>query len=218
MTEQEWLASEDPQEMLRDVFSYHFAYGAREPIIQSRKLRLYGAGICRLLWDQLTDPRARKAILVAEKWADGQATEAKLDDAARLAARTCPTERSPYDVTIWVCDDSGSWLSQVMGEAEGNGITDAQMAHLLRDLFPSPKGPPTSLDYSPGGNDSFMSLAVTTAWQAYDEHDFGLLPIIADMVEDSAWKIGTEGLLAHFRGPGPHCRGCWALDLLLGKE
>ncbi len=25
-------------------------------------------------------------------------------------------------------------------------------------------------------------------------------------------------ILAHLRSPGPHCRGCWVLDLLLGKE
>ena len=25
-------------------------------------------------------------------------------------------------------------------------------------------------------------------------------------------------LLAHLRSPGPHARGCWTLDLLLGKE
>lgn len=25
-------------------------------------------------------------------------------------------------------------------------------------------------------------------------------------------------LLAHLRGPGPHAMGCWALDLILGKE
>src|SRR5262249_4681038 len=25
-------------------------------------------------------------------------------------------------------------------------------------------------------------------------------------------------LLAHLRSPGPHVRGCWAVDLLLGKE
>ena len=27
-----------------------------------------------------------------------------------------------------------------------------------------------------------------------------------------------EGLLAHLRAPGPHVRGCWALDLVFGKE
>jgi hypothetical protein len=28
----------------------------------------------------------------------------------------------------------------------------------------------------------------------------------------------SNGLLPHLRSPGPHVRGCWALDLILGKE
>jgi hypothetical protein len=28
----------------------------------------------------------------------------------------------------------------------------------------------------------------------------------------------SHPLLAHLRSPGPHVRGCWAIDLLLGKE
>ena len=27
-----------------------------------------------------------------------------------------------------------------------------------------------------------------------------------------------DGILAHLRPPGPHVRGCWAVDLILGKE
>ncbi len=33
---------------------------------------------------------------------------------------------------------------------------------------------------------------------------------------DHPQLVGTP-ILDHLRGPGPHARGCWAVDLLLGK-
>jgi hypothetical protein len=42
------------------------------------------------------------------------------------------------------------------------------------------------------------------------------LAVLADAVEESG--CADAGLLGHLRGPGPHVRGCWALDLLLRKE
>jgi hypothetical protein len=45
---------------------------------------------------------------------------------------------------------------------------------------------------------------------------FGHLPILADALEDAGCTDAE--LLGHLRGPGPHVRGCWALDLVLGKE
>ena len=42
------------------------------------------------------------------------------------------------------------------------------------------------------------------------------LAVLADALEDAG---GTDaGLLAHLRSPGPHVRGCWAVDLLLSRE
>jgi hypothetical protein len=41
------------------------------------------------------------------------------------------------------------------------------------------------------------------------------LAVLADALEESGCTEGS--LLGHLRGPGPHVRGCWALDLLLGK-
>jgi hypothetical protein len=50
----------------------------------------------------------------------------------------------------------------------------------------------------------------------YDEHGFSRLPILADDLEEAG--CDNAEVLAHLRGPGPHVRGCWVLDLLLGKE
>jgi hypothetical protein len=39
---------------------------------------------------------------------------------------------------------------------------------------------------------------------------------LADALEEAG--CDNEELLSHCREPGEHVRGCWALDLLLGKE
>jgi hypothetical protein len=51
------------------------------------------------------------------------------------------------------------------------------------------------------------------AQEIYADHAFEQLPILADALEDAGCT--DVGLLDHFRGPGPHVRGCWALDVLL---
>jgi hypothetical protein len=43
---------------------------------------------------------------------------------------------------------------------------------------------------------------------------FDLMPVLGDALEEAG--CDTADLLAHFRGPGPHVRGCWALDMVLG--
>jgi hypothetical protein len=48
----------------------------------------------------------------------------------------------------------------------------------------------------------------------YEEGAFDRLPILADALEDAGCTCAD--ILSHLRGPGPHVRGCWALDLILG--
>jgi hypothetical protein len=55
----------------------------------------------------------------------------------------------------------------------------------------------------------------TLARRTYDERDFAALPVLGDALEDAG--CADPELLGHLRGPGPHVRGCWAVDLLLGK-
>lgn len=50
----------------------------------------------------------------------------------------------------------------------------------------------------------------------YDNHDFAAMPVLADALEEAGCQ--EEELLRHLRNPGPHVRGCWALDRVLGKE
>jgi hypothetical protein len=54
------------------------------------------------------------------------------------------------------------------------------------------------------------------AQSIYEDRAFDRLPIVADALEEAGCTDAE--ILAHCRGPGPHVRGCWVVDLLLGKE
>jgi len=58
--------------------------------------------------------------------------------------------------------------------------------------------------------------AVALASGIYAERAFDRMPILADALQDAGCE--DEHLLAHCREPGPHVRGCWVVDLVLGKE
>jgi hypothetical protein len=45
---------------------------------------------------------------------------------------------------------------------------------------------------------------------------FDRLPVLADALEEAGCTDAE--ILGHCRGPGPHVRGCWVVDLILGKE
>jgi hypothetical protein len=49
----------------------------------------------------------------------------------------------------------------------------------------------------------------------YDERAFERMPILADALEDAG--CDDQDILNHCRQSGEHVRGCWVLDLLLGK-
>jgi len=86
----------------------------------------------------------------------------------------------------------------------------AELAGLLCDVIGDPFRP-VSLD------PAWLTPAVTSVVKViYDERRFEDLPILADALEDAS--CGDQQILGHLRGPRPHVRGCWVVDLLLGKE
>jgi hypothetical protein len=48
----------------------------------------------------------------------------------------------------------------------------------------------------------------------YESRGFDRMPILADALEDGG--CDEPSVLAHCRG-GSHVRGCWVVDLVLGK-
>jgi len=59
-------------------------------------------------------------------------------------------------------------------------------------------------------------MVVKLAESIYDERAFDRMPILADALEEAG--CANADILAHCRQPGEHVRGCWAVDLILGKE
>ena len=57
--------------------------------------------------------------------------------------------------------------------------------------------------------------AVALANEMYETRDFGAMPILADALQDAG--CDSEDVLNHCRHPGTHVRGCWVVDLVLGK-
>jgi hypothetical protein len=76
MTEAEWLACRDPDALLE--FLHAEARARRQPQPSRRNLRLFACACCRRAWPAIADDRSRKAVEVAERYADRLATRQEL--------------------------------------------------------------------------------------------------------------------------------------------
>jgi hypothetical protein len=83
-------------------------------------------------------------------------------------------------------------------------------SHLARDIFGNPFRPVT-LDPR-WQSSTVLDLARTI----YDERAFERMPILADALMDAG--CDKEVIIKHCQGPGPHVRGCFLVDLILGKS
>jgi hypothetical protein len=93
-----------------------------------------------------------------------------------------------------------------------NGTAEqAGQAKLLRDIFGNPF---RTVAFDPAWR---TDTAAVLARQMYEGRDFGAMPILADALQDAG--CDSEEVLSHCRDPKQvHARGCWVVDLVLGKE
>jgi hypothetical protein len=208
MTEAEWMACTDPTPML------DFLRGKAS----KRKFRFFACACWRRAWRLLTNEEDRNAVLVAERFADGLVSAEELPEAfdengqdARPYVCYPAASDAPYhaDVASYMC------AREFAGSADDWEAIFAtergRQADLVREVF----------GLLPSGclpiNATWLSSTVSDlASTIYDERAFDRLPILADALEE-AGCTDTE-ILAHCRSEGPHVRGCWAVDLILGKE
>jgi hypothetical protein len=224
ITEHDWLAGTDPVPLLRWL-------GERA---SPRKLRLFACAWGYGHWRRLADERSRAALVVAERYADGAATEAELHAAwvaaqaawavlpltgGRRNARNRPKVRAQCQAAkaaAWAATlaaDPGWDLDQACrcaGQAPPRRRFD--LADHVREVFGNP----------------FRTAALDPAWRAwnggtvlrvaealYEEGRAEAWPVLADALAEAGCQ--DEDLLDHCRRPGGHVRGCWAVDLVLGK-
>jgi hypothetical protein len=82
---------------------------------------------------------------------------------------------------------------------------------VLRDVFGNPFRPIT---FSPEWR---TDTAIALARQMYESRDFGAMPILADALQDAG--CDHPDILTHGRDTNQvHVRGCWVVDLVLGKQ
>ncbi len=219
MNEQKWLTSTDPQAMLLGIGTPGSWVGQRP---SERKLRLFACACCRRLWHRLPDAGHRRAIEVAERFADVLASPTELAEARTAVVQTityAAVLAKSYAVSWAVVRTAGldnSWDTWVkiapdaVWHHRARAAEQRDQADLLRDILGNPFRP-TTADCS-----GLERVAGAVARSIYAEHRFGDLPILADALEEAGCT--DLGLLTHCRGPGPHARGCWALDRILRKD
>jgi hypothetical protein len=228
MTEQEWL------EELDDVQMLHYLKGKAS----DRKLRLYAVACCRvLLWPVLNGP-CRAAVEAAERHAEGLAGVAEMAAAGRRADESWDDREGvvidqevihPGRAAQGACERS-AWYAAHRASYHAFAVESHDphsRARLLKTRRPDDKvwG---RLVLEVFGN-PFRPVAVDPRWLAwneaavrhlaraiYDERAFDRLPVLADALEDAG--CADAAVLSHCRGPGPHARGCWVVDLLLDKR
>jgi hypothetical protein len=215
MTEDQWLACIDSGAFVcSGLLPPHLAsWGG------ARKSRLIACGWCRLHSAELPDERSRRVVDAGEAYAEGLISETELL-AAYLAAEGATRQgiEGHWRTVAWANScahplDSSAWVSAV-AYSDHDKTDRAAIAALIQEISGNPFCP---VMLAPSHR---TPTIVSLARAVYDERQLPsgeLDPHRLAVLADSLEEIGAPPeLVAHLRGPGPHVRGCLAVDLCLG--
>jgi hypothetical protein len=212
MTEAEWLDCTDPDPLL-DYLQHEGS---------NRKLRLFAVACALHLWGLLEDTH-HEDVELAEQLAernvipeprDWDFVFTELDAAAisTLQPEALAAARGTADYAAEAAGVSAAMEGQFAEHRPRILAARRAQADLLRDIFGNPfidkVTNPFWLDWS-------GAIIPELAKPIYEERAFERLPILADALEEAGCT--DAAILNHCRQPGEHVRGCWVLDLLLGK-
>jgi hypothetical protein len=212
VTEAQWLAATDPEEMLAFLRDCGKA--------SDRKLRLFTCACCRAVWGSLAAERSRRAVETAERYADGLATDQDLHRAhsqafevarqfwqgmglRRFVRRGYTPEEGRLLLAGEVAHAHTPFLIGRLGWLRSDEELKAVSPALLRCVFAKPVGAPPRID--PAWHEWNSGLVVRLAQAAYEER---LLPaghlhparlaVLADALEDAG--CSDPDILGHLRG------------------
>ena len=222
--ESDWLTSTNSGAML---------YFLQPRTTHRRKPLLFGVACCGRIWDHIINPQLREVVDVAERFADGDASDRELRRVTKAVrdvtkgewtgvcweAVTCLIHREGHPIGPANGVNKYAPMAKCGADnnvftAEGVAIREAEkQAHatLIREVFTNPFRP---VSFSAEWRTSDVLLL---AEGIYAERAFDRMPILADALQDAG--CDNEDILIHLRDANAeHVRGCWALDLILGKE
>jgi hypothetical protein len=226
MNEEQWLAATDPLPMLESLRGK----------ASGRKLWLFAVACCRSFWGRLRE-RSRAAVEVAERFADGlagddewgaagrhAAEEASLPHTAHLVPRVTWLDREPASAASYTCRPEAfqAALYTARKGCDGSlvGVLSRRklrsQCNLLRCIVGSPfRAVNFSAAWQTATVRGLAEAAYSTRTTPAGTLDRTRLAVLADALEEAG--CDSNDVLGHLRGPGPHVRGCWVVDLVLGK-
>jgi hypothetical protein len=224
MTADEWLRSGDAHRMLNALRrSLPRIRAGRSSIVRApeRKLRLLGVAMCENLrpffqhdWHRLALDSISNLAGEEKFTLDYRASLRQLRNAACIHADNPDLDRAveelvfPREVWTAIGEVFVKVRSAVWVAVKGQKPNLTEPADLLREIFGNPFRP-VAFEAS-----WRTSTAVTLARQMFFTREFSASPILADALQEAGCE--NDDVLRHCRGPGPHVRGCWVVDGVIG--
>ncbi len=231
MTSAEWDASTKPHQMLR----------ALGPKAVGRKFQLFLCSAGRRLLERKPDATLERAVANLERFMDGEISTEEFREreaeiiGAVIRERHLRLEYGSVDfvlhaITAVIASNTQQSLRSLLDygrlaadEDGGRYDFDRELCAILRDVFPPPDRDYVHRATFAGGG---LVLPDGTIYRVPDDaraiaqgirrdQAFDRLPILADALEDA--DCPDRAWLDHLRFGRDHGRGCWALDLALGK-
>ncbi|HJZ59721.1 MAG TPA: hypothetical protein VKE74_32565 [Gemmataceae bacterium] len=167
-----------------------------------RLSRLFAVACCRAAFGKRMKAQSRELVGVAERFADGLATEQELIAAAdSLFDEATPIADQPAAVVVSMTPHyAAGWMA-------------AQKRHreLFGKILRAMVGP--EMRWSDGWRTDTL---VALARGIYDEQSWDRMPILSDALQEAG--CDDHRVIGYCRGEGPFCRGCWLLDTILQKR
>jgi hypothetical protein len=212
----EWLNATDLSPLLHAV----------RQLSSERKLRLFMCACARHFFPANPHPDLYRGVEMAEQMADGTASLAITESVRGLfgslvyfgdyEARGFAGENMASATFIRHAvnpraDQAARGTSCYLSDYDADmGFEKTQTGvPWFRDILGNPFHP---VAFS---SDWHTDTSLALARQAYESRDFTVMPILADALQDAG--CDNADVLDHCRGPGPHVRGCWVVDAILGK-